>query len=111
MGLQTWLLLRLPCPLVLPWQPHWPPCHVSSVQPHLLATFAQAVPTLLHVAHPDLCVFFMCMSVLSACMSVRHLHVWCLMRPEEGTGVPESGVTDVWEPEMESGSSVPQVHP
>jgi E3 ubiquitin-protein ligase NEDD4 len=34
------------------------------------------------------------MSVLPACMSVHHMHTWCLWRPEEGVGSPGIGVTD-----------------
>jgi hypothetical protein len=27
-------------------------------------------------------------------MTVYHLHAWCLRRPEEGVGSPETGVTE-----------------
>jgi hypothetical protein len=30
----------------------------------------------------------MCIGVLLACLSVHHVHVWCLWRPEEGVGFP-----------------------
>jgi hypothetical protein len=35
----------------------------------------------------------MYMSVLSACVSVHHMHAWCPQRPEEGIGSPGTGVT------------------
>jgi hypothetical protein len=37
--------------------------------------------------------YFVCMSVLPACMFVHHMHVWCPMRSEEGAGVPGIGVS------------------
>jgi hypothetical protein len=30
----------------------------------------------------------MCMNILSACVSVNHLHTWYPRRPEEGVGFP-----------------------
>lgn len=32
--------------------------------------------------------YFICMDALIPCMSVHHLHVWCLWRPEEAFGFP-----------------------
>ena len=37
--------------------------------------------------------YFMCMSVLPACMYVHHVHAWCPKRSEEDPGSPETGVT------------------
>lgn len=37
--------------------------------------------------------YFMCMSVLPGCVSVRHFCVWCLWRPEECIRSPGTGVT------------------
>lgn len=34
------------------------------------------------------------MSVLPTCMCVYLVCVWCLLRPAEGAGSPETGVTD-----------------
>ena len=38
--------------------------------------------------------YFKYVSVLPACISVQHVHAWCLQRPEEGVGSPRSGVND-----------------
>lgn len=35
-----------------------------------------------------------CISVLLACMSVHHIHAWCLLRSKEGIGSPGSEITD-----------------
>ena len=47
--------------------------------------------------------------VLSACMSVHHMHAWHLRRTKEGVGSPRTGVTDscellweCWEPNPSS---------
>lgn len=37
---------------------------------------------------------------LSACMSVYHMHVWCLQRPEEGVEPGTGAVTDGCEPSL-----------
>ena len=37
---------------------------------------------------------FMCMSVLLACMTVYHMHVWCPQESEDVIGSPETGVAD-----------------
>lgn len=34
----------------------------------------------------------MCVYALHVCMSVHHVHLWCLRRPEEAIGYP--GITD-----------------
>lgn len=41
---------------------------------------------------------FMCMSVLSACRYVHHVHGWSLRRSEEDIRTPGIGVTDGCEP-------------
>lgn len=38
--------------------------------------------------------YFMCLGVLPACMSVKHMHALCLWRPEDSAGSPETGVID-----------------
>lgn len=38
------------------------------------------------------------MAVLCACMSVYHMHAWCLQRPEEGVESGTGAVTDDCEP-------------
>lgn len=37
---------------------------------------------------------FMCMVILPTCMSVYHVHVWCLQRPKESVGSCGTGVPD-----------------
>jgi hypothetical protein len=36
----------------------------------------------------------MCMGVLPVCMSMFHVHVWCLLSPEKGVRVIGAHVTD-----------------
>ena len=36
----------------------------------------------------------MYLGVLPACMSLHHMHMWCLQGPQEGIRVPRSEVTD-----------------
>lgn len=40
----------------------------------------------------------MCKCILSACMSVYHVHDWCPGVPEEGVRFPGTRVTDACEP-------------
>lgn len=40
-------------------------------------------------------VYFVCMNVLPACMSLHHVCTCCPGRSEEDVGFPENGVTDV----------------
>lgn len=42
--------------------------------------------------------YFMCMGVLQTCMSVHHVHTWCLWRSEENVRFPITEVTDGFEP-------------
>lgn len=41
--------------------------------------------------------FKMCMGVLFTCMSMHHLHSWCLQKPEGVIESPESRVMDSYE--------------
>lgn len=56
-----------------------------------------------------LSLFYLCTSALPTCMSVPHVCVWCLWRPEGGVNSSGIEVTDGWEPpcrlETEPGSS------
>jgi hypothetical protein len=49
--------------------------------------------------------FSFSMSVLPACMSAHHLHVWCQRKPEEGVRLLGIGVTESFEPPCESNGS------
>lgn len=42
--------------------------------------------------------YLTCVDVLLTCKSVHLLYVWCLQRPEEGSGSPGTWITDVFEP-------------
>lgn len=42
--------------------------------------------------------YFICMSALSACISVPHLCAWYSLRLKEGTSFPRTGVPDSGEP-------------
>lgn len=42
--------------------------------------------------------YCMCMTVLSACVYVDHIHALCQWRPEKGGRSPETGVTNACEP-------------
>lgn len=43
----------------------------------------------------DLFYYLICMSVLLACTSIQHMHVWCLLKPEEGIRSDGTGVNRV----------------
>lgn len=34
----------------------------------------------------------MCMGTFPSCISVYHVHAWCSLTPDEGNGVPRTGV-------------------
>lgn len=42
----------------------------------------------------QLCIYFIRMSILPACLYVHYLCAWCLQRPKEVVGSPGTGVTD-----------------
>ena len=59
--------------------------HIRNIRSMLILTIVSCWPEINFNKKLLLFIYFMCMGVLSACMSVYHVCVWCPQRPEEGT--------------------------
>jgi hypothetical protein len=91
--------LKIPPPLPLPFssdkgKPPWIPSYPETSSPTRTIAFRFFFLICYFLMH----FYFLCMSVLSQCIYVHHMHAWCPQKSEEGVRVPGTRVMSICEP-------------